>query len=131
MSKVYYRRHGATYECERAENDSDKRVIICLDEPIDGIILINGEKSCALTAGIGIFEEGVLEDGIQRPKLIRKSFMIEMEAFQVGTGVTTLLRSEEYIRGLYLEIKAQEGAIERLTARVLALEEKIVGKPIF
>lgn len=131
MSRLYYRRSNNRLECIRAESDSDKRVLICLEEPLDGVITVNNEKRCKVCSGVGIFEEGELNDGIQMPRLICDEEIVELEPFHIGTGVTVPIRSEEYIRSLRSEIRTLGMAIELLRERVSTLEDKIVGKPIF
>ena len=95
MSKIYYVRHGERYECQKIENDEDKRLIIITEEPLDGVILIDGKEKCSLSGGVGIFDEGKIKDGLHRPKLISGSAVYELEGFHIGTGITTLIKSEE------------------------------------
>ena len=130
MSKIYYEKHGTSYDCTNIENDECPDLQIIFSSGECGAILINGKIKTALTGGLATVAASLLSDGVYRPKLIQKNELFDLESFHIGTGVSRRLRSEEYIHSLYEELLCEKGRSDKLEERILALEKKINGQPI-
>ena len=130
MSKIYYKKHGVGYECERVENDECRDLYIILDLPESGTLFINGNIKREVKEGLAIIPERLLADGVYRPKLIKGGELFDLDSFHIGTSVSIPLKSDEYIRSLYSDILALKLRIDTLEERAIILEDKIIGSPI-
>ena len=131
MSKIHYEGFAGRYIISRCEKDSEEKITLLLDTPLDGKIIINGSVVVSLTEGAAVIDRARLKDGKCYPTLYLSDSYVRLEPFLLSASGASPYEGEEYIRSVYKRLILLEEKEKELSRRVTALEEKLLSDKIF
>ena len=110
---------------------SDGNMLIIFENVKRGKLIIGG-VNVNVSEGGNLFKNEDLPDGIIAPKLIRGTETIFATPFEKsGNSVRRAPLDEEDYAELRRMLITLEARLEKQSEKLLALEKKVIGKPIF
>ena len=92
------------YEIAGIENTVKDSLIIALDAPIDGVIIISGRYSRTLSGGCAEIKKRLLPEGKCTLTLYTSEKYVPLEPFYFSLGKVSIFESEEYLLALSREL---------------------------